>query len=150
MREYKRGTLKSGSGKKVTSRRQAVAIAMSQEKTMRKSAPKNKMRASSRSVAAAKKTGTPAKRTGGMGRGGTPAKNTGGMGAAASRKANMERRNSKPVPLGGVKKRTKPGEPPNRAKSNWGGWSAPKTVNPKKQVPAGQRQRQQSMGKRAR
>jgi len=32
MGEFKRGTLRSGSGKKVTSRKQAVAIAMSQEK----------------------------------------------------------------------------------------------------------------------
>jgi len=32
MGEYKRGTLRSGSGKKVTSRKQAVAIAMSQSK----------------------------------------------------------------------------------------------------------------------
>lgn len=32
MGEYKRGTLRSGSGKKVTSRKQAVAIAMSQPK----------------------------------------------------------------------------------------------------------------------
>lgn len=30
MGEYKRGTLKSGSGKKVTSRKQAIAIAMSE------------------------------------------------------------------------------------------------------------------------
>lgn len=36
MREFKRGTLKSGSGKKVTSRKQAIAIAISQEKPMKK------------------------------------------------------------------------------------------------------------------
>jgi hypothetical protein len=30
MREHKRGTLKSGSGKKVKSRKQAIAIAMSE------------------------------------------------------------------------------------------------------------------------
>jgi len=32
MKEYKAGTLKSGSGKKVTSRKQAIAIGMSQER----------------------------------------------------------------------------------------------------------------------
>ena len=32
MKEYKAGTLKSGSGKKVTSRQQAIAIGMSQER----------------------------------------------------------------------------------------------------------------------
>ena len=34
MGEYKRGTLKSGSGKKVTSRDQAIAIAMSERRRM--------------------------------------------------------------------------------------------------------------------
>lgn len=38
MGEYKRGTLKSGSGKKVTSRKQAIAIAMSEAGAARKSA----------------------------------------------------------------------------------------------------------------
>jgi hypothetical protein len=33
MHEHKKGTLKSGSGKKVRSRKQAVAIAMSEEMT---------------------------------------------------------------------------------------------------------------------
>jgi len=32
MKEYKSGTLKSGSGKKVTSRKQAIAIGMSEER----------------------------------------------------------------------------------------------------------------------
>ena len=32
MKEYKAGTLKSGSGKKVTSREQAIAIGMSKKK----------------------------------------------------------------------------------------------------------------------
>jgi hypothetical protein len=32
MEEYKRGTLKSSSGKKVTGRKQAIAIAMSEAK----------------------------------------------------------------------------------------------------------------------
>ena len=36
MREYKAGTLKSGSGQKVTSRKQAVAIAMSESGQERK------------------------------------------------------------------------------------------------------------------
>ena len=57
MGEFKRGTLKSGSGKKVTSRKQAVAIAMSQEKKMAK-APKpmasNMVRRSNVSAAARK------------------------------------------------------------------------------------------------
>ena len=38
MGEYKRGTLKSGSGKKVTSRKQAIAIAMSEAGKARKTA----------------------------------------------------------------------------------------------------------------
>lgn len=32
MREFKKGTLKSGSGKKVTSRKQAIAIGLSEER----------------------------------------------------------------------------------------------------------------------
>jgi hypothetical protein len=36
MGEYKRGTLKSGSGAKVTKRKQAVAIAMSEAKMAKK------------------------------------------------------------------------------------------------------------------
>ena len=36
MREYKEGTLKSGSGKKVTSRQQALAIALSEERRAHK------------------------------------------------------------------------------------------------------------------
>jgi hypothetical protein len=49
MREHKRGTLTSGSGKKVKSRKQAIAIAMSesgqskrQKKTRRKTSRKKK------------------------------------------------------------------------------------------------------------
>lgn len=43
MGEYKRGTLKSGSGKKVTSRKQAIAIAMAdRKKPVRKAAAKRK------------------------------------------------------------------------------------------------------------
>ena len=36
MREYGAGTLKSSSGKKVTSRKQAIAIALSESKTAKK------------------------------------------------------------------------------------------------------------------
>lgn len=36
MREFKEGSLKSGSGKKVTSRDQAVAIALSEQRKARK------------------------------------------------------------------------------------------------------------------
>lgn len=36
MKEYKAGTLKSGSGKKVKSRKQAIAIGMSQERKAKK------------------------------------------------------------------------------------------------------------------
>ena len=36
MGEYKRGTLKSGSGKKVTSRKQAIAIGMGSQRRKKK------------------------------------------------------------------------------------------------------------------
>lgn len=49
MREKKRGTLKSGSGKKVTSRKQAIAIALSEARKSGAKVPKKK--------AASKKTG---------------------------------------------------------------------------------------------
>jgi len=42
MGEYKRGTLKSSSGKKVASRKQAVAIAMSEAGMSKKSKKKGK------------------------------------------------------------------------------------------------------------
>lgn len=42
MGEYKRGTLKSSSGKKVTKRKQAVAIAMSEAGMAKKKAKKKK------------------------------------------------------------------------------------------------------------
>jgi len=42
MRERKRGTLKSGSGRKVTSRKQAIAIAMSESGQSRNRRPKAK------------------------------------------------------------------------------------------------------------
>lgn len=42
MREKKRGTLKSGSGKKVTSRKQAIAIALSEARKSGAKVPKKK------------------------------------------------------------------------------------------------------------
>ena len=58
MGEYKGGKLKSGSGGKVKSRRQAVAIAMSesgQSRKRKKTAPGKKMATGKRSSAAAKR-----------------------------------------------------------------------------------------------
>lgn len=49
MREKKRGTLKNGSGKKVTSRKQAIAIALSEARKSGAKVPKKKT--------ASKKTG---------------------------------------------------------------------------------------------
>jgi Family of unknown function (DUF6496) len=42
MKEHKEGTLKSGSGKKVTSRKQAVAIALSEARKAGAKIPKKK------------------------------------------------------------------------------------------------------------
>ena len=42
MRKKKRGTLKSGSGKKVTSRKQAIAIGLSEAREKGKKVPKKK------------------------------------------------------------------------------------------------------------
>jgi len=42
MKEHKQGTLKSGSGKKVTSRKQAVAIALSEARKSGAKIPKKK------------------------------------------------------------------------------------------------------------
>jgi hypothetical protein len=42
MKEHKEGTLKSGSGKKVTSRKQAVAIALSEARKSGARIPKKK------------------------------------------------------------------------------------------------------------
>ena len=42
MKEHKNGTLKSGSGKKVTSRKQAVAIALSEARKSGAKIPKKK------------------------------------------------------------------------------------------------------------
>jgi hypothetical protein len=44
MHERKRGTLRSGSGKKVTSRKQAVAIGLSQARKAGKKVPKKRSR----------------------------------------------------------------------------------------------------------
>lgn len=44
MHEFKHGTLRSGSGKKVTSRRQAVAIAMSEARRSGSRGKHSKMR----------------------------------------------------------------------------------------------------------
>jgi Family of unknown function (DUF6496) len=45
MKEKKQGTLKSGSGKKVTSRKQAVAIALSEARKSGAKIPKKKAKA---------------------------------------------------------------------------------------------------------
>lgn len=42
MHEYKEGTLKSGSGKKVTNRKQAVAVALSEARKAGSRIPKKK------------------------------------------------------------------------------------------------------------
>ena len=42
MKEYKEGTLKSGSGKKVSSRKQAVAVALSEARKAGANVPKKK------------------------------------------------------------------------------------------------------------
>ncbi|HZO51893.1 MAG TPA: DUF6496 domain-containing protein [Bryobacteraceae bacterium] len=42
MKEYKEGTLKSGSGKKVSSRKQAVAVALSEARKAGAKVPKKK------------------------------------------------------------------------------------------------------------
>lgn len=66
MREKKKGTLKSGSGKKVTSRKQAIAIGLSEarkegakvpkKKSAKKSSPKKKSGSSPRKKTAKKKS----------------------------------------------------------------------------------------------
>jgi hypothetical protein len=67
MHEKKRGTLKSGSGKKVTSRKQAIAIGLSEARKEGAKVPKKKTAAkkSASKKSAAKKTGrkkSPAKK----------------------------------------------------------------------------------------
>ncbi|HMN47254.1 MAG TPA: DUF6496 domain-containing protein [Povalibacter sp.] len=54
MRERKRGTLRSSSGKKVTSRKQAIAIALSEARRSGAKVPKKKR--SSRKTSRKKKT----------------------------------------------------------------------------------------------
>jgi hypothetical protein len=54
MHEYKEGKLRSGSGRKVKSRRQAVAIAMSESGQSRRKRPSTRKSASSRSAAGRK------------------------------------------------------------------------------------------------
>jgi hypothetical protein len=49
MREHKKGTLKSGSGKKVTSRKQAVAIALNEARRSGAKIPKKRAGSKSRS-----------------------------------------------------------------------------------------------------
>lgn len=49
MRKYKRGTLKSGSGRKVKSRKQAIAIGLSEARRKGKKVPKKRGRSSRRS-----------------------------------------------------------------------------------------------------
>lgn len=46
MKEFKEGKLKSSSGKKVTSQKQAIAIALSEEKRAKKNASKTKKKVS--------------------------------------------------------------------------------------------------------
>jgi hypothetical protein len=48
MREHKRGTLRSGSGRKVKSRKQAIAIAMSESGQSRNRRTKSRRKAPSR------------------------------------------------------------------------------------------------------
>ncbi len=73
MRERKRGTLKSGSGRKVKSRKQAIAIGLSEArraggKVPRKSSASRKT--GGRKKAAARKTGGGRKKSGGRKTGG--------------------------------------------------------------------------------
>jgi len=49
MRERKRGTLRSGSGKKVTSRKQAIAIGLSEARDAGAKVPRKRKRSSSKS-----------------------------------------------------------------------------------------------------
>ena len=61
MHERKRGTLKSGSGRKVTSRKQAIAIGLSEAREAGGKVPKRKSasrKSSSRKSTARKRTGT--------------------------------------------------------------------------------------------
>jgi len=58
MHERKHGTLKSGSGKKVTSRKQAIAIGLSEAREEGKKVPKKAAKKSATKKAATKKAAT--------------------------------------------------------------------------------------------
>ena len=55
MHERKQGTLKSGSGKKVTSKKQAIAIGLSEARKAGAKVPKKKASSSSRKSTSSKK-----------------------------------------------------------------------------------------------
>jgi hypothetical protein len=55
MRERKRGTLKSGSGRKVTSRKQAIAIGLSEAREAGAKVPRKRTAGARKRKAAAKK-----------------------------------------------------------------------------------------------
>jgi hypothetical protein len=87
MRERKRGTLRSGgSGKKVTSRKQAIAIGLSQARREGKKVPKKKA-----GGGAKKKAGSKKKTGGTKRRSTTRAKSTGGR----RKKTSSRKRSSK-------------------------------------------------------
>ena len=56
MRERKKGTLRSGSGKKVKSRKQAIAIGLSEARKEGKKVPKKKTAAKKKTAKKTKKT----------------------------------------------------------------------------------------------
>lgn len=56
MHEYKHGTLKSGSGKKVTSRKQAIAIGISEAREKGQKVPAKKKTSSAKKSTGRKKT----------------------------------------------------------------------------------------------
>ncbi len=63
MRKRKKGTLKSGrSGKKVTSRKQAIAIGLSEARKEGKKVPKKKKKATKASSAGSRKKSSPRKK----------------------------------------------------------------------------------------
>ena len=57
MHERKRGKLRSGSGRKVTSRKQAIAIALSESRRSGEKVPKKKSSGRKKSTSARKKSG---------------------------------------------------------------------------------------------
>ena len=62
MRERKRGTLKSGSGKKVTSRKQAIAIGLSEARKAGAKVPRKKSASKKRASSKKRKSGTSRKK----------------------------------------------------------------------------------------